>query len=75
MAMDSGALSVNAIEQSQIADEAQAAFQKRRDRKKMMVFRGGGEDFDFGKTKVDMIVSEWMGCFIIFSTCSLLLLH
>jgi type I protein arginine methyltransferase len=66
MAMDSGALCVYAIEQSQIADEAQAAFQKRRDRKKMMVFRGRAEDFDLGTTKVDLIVSEWMGYFLIF---------
>jgi type I protein arginine methyltransferase len=64
--MDSGALCVYAIEQSQIADEAQAAFQKRRDRKKMMVFRGRAEDFDLGTTKVDLIVSEWMGYFLIF---------
>jgi hypothetical protein len=48
------------------ADEAQAAFDKRRDRKKMMVFRGRAEDFGLGRTKVDLIVSEWMGYFLIF---------
>jgi predicted RNA methylase len=66
MAMDSGALCVYAIEQSKIGDEAQATFQKRRDRKKMMVFRGRAEDFSLGRTKVDLIVSEWMGYFLIF---------
>jgi hypothetical protein len=32
----------------------------------MMVFRGRAEEFDLGKTKVDLIVSEWMGYFLIF---------
>ena len=66
MAMDSGALCVYAIEQSAIAEKAQAAFSKRRDRKKMMVFRGRAENFSLGRTKVDLIVSEWMGYFLIF---------
>ena len=66
MAMDSGALCVYAIEQSGIAEEAQAAFSKRRDRKKMMVFRGWAENFSLGRTKVDLIVSEWMEYFLIF---------
>ena len=57
---------VYAIEQSTIGDEAQAAFQKRKDRKKMMVFRGTAENFTLGRTKVDLIVSEWMGYFLIF---------
>ena len=66
MAMDAGALCVYAIEQSSIADGAQAAFDKRKDRKKMMVFRGRAENFSLGRTKVDLIVSEWMGYFLIF---------
>jgi predicted RNA methylase len=32
----------------------------------MMLFRGKAEEFSLGRTRVDLIVSEWMGYFLIF---------
>ena len=32
----------------------------------MMLFRGRAEDFTLGRTRVDLLVSEWMGYFLIF---------
>ena len=32
----------------------------------MMLFRGRAEDFRLGRTRVDLLVSEWMGYFLIF---------
>ncbi len=64
MAMDAGATSVYAIEQASIADEAQIAFSGRKEKNKMMLFRGRAEDFSLGRTRVDLLVSEWMAYFL-----------
>ena len=32
----------------------------------MMLLRGRVEDFSLGRTRVDLLVSEWMGYFLIF---------
>jgi hypothetical protein len=32
----------------------------------MMLFRGMAEEFSLGRTRVDLLVSEWMGYFLIF---------
>jgi predicted RNA methylase len=65
MAMDAGAKSVYALEYSSIAKEAEIAFSKRKERSKMMVFKGLAEEFSLGTLKADLIVSEWMGYFLI----------
>jgi predicted RNA methylase len=65
MAMDAGAKSVYALEYSSIAKEAEIAFSKRKERSKMMVFKGLAEDFSLGTLRADLIVSEWMGYFLI----------
>ena len=65
MAMDAGAKSVYALEYSSIVKEAEIAFSKRKDRRKMMVFKGLAEEFSLGGLKADLIVSEWMGYFLI----------
>jgi predicted RNA methylase len=65
MAMDAGAKSVYALEYSSIAKEAEIAFSKRKDKTKMMVFNGLAEDFSLGTLRADLIVSEWMGYFLI----------
>jgi len=49
MAMDAGAKAVYAIECSSIADEAHKAFRRRRDKHRIMLFRGLAEDFSLGK--------------------------
>ncbi len=66
MAMDAGAKCVYAIEKSQIAKRAQDAFGRRKDKNKMMVFNGRAEEFTLGRSKADLLVSEWMGYFLIF---------
>jgi predicted RNA methylase len=65
MAMDAGAKSVYALEYSSIAKQAEIAFSKRRERSKMMVFKGLAEEFSLGALRADLIVSEWMGYFLI----------
>jgi predicted RNA methylase len=65
MAMDAGAKSVFALEYSSIAKQAEIAFSKRRERSKMMVFKGLAEEFSLGNFRADLIVSEWMGYFLI----------
>ena len=65
MAMDGGAKSVYALEYSSIAKESEIAFSKRKDKSKMMVFNGLAEDFSLGTLRADLIVSEWMGYFLI----------
>ena len=65
MAMGTGAKGMYALEYSSIAREAEIAFSKRKDKSKMMVFNGLAEDFSLGTLRADLIVSEWMGYFLI----------
>jgi type I protein arginine methyltransferase len=32
----------------------------------MLLFRGRAEEFSLGRARVDLVVSEWMGYFLIF---------
>ena len=65
MAMDAGARCVYALEYSSIAKQAEIAFSKRKEKRKMMVFKGLAEEFTLGNYRADLIVSEWMGYFLI----------
>ncbi len=65
MALDYGASQVFAIEKSSIAFEAEKNFKNRPDRGKICLFNCLAEDFRLARVKADLIVSEWMGYFLL----------
>jgi protein arginine N-methyltransferase 1 len=66
IAMDYGASCVYAIEKSLISKTAEENFSQRKDKHRMAVHCCLAEDFSLGKSKADLIVSEWMGYFLIY---------
>jgi protein arginine N-methyltransferase 1 len=66
MAMDYGAKCVHAIEKTDICQVALKNFRSRLDKRRVLLNQCLAEDFDIGKEKADLIVSEWMGYFLIF---------
>ena len=66
IAMDYGATCVYAIEMSKICHMAISNFQKKTYRKRISVHQCLAEDFTLGLDRADLIVSEWMGYFLIF---------
>ena len=66
MAMDYNAKCVYAIEKSEIWRVADEQFQKSPFKRRMAIHRCLAEEFSLGGLKADLIVSEWMGYFLIF---------
>lgn len=66
IAMDYGATCVYAIEMSKICHAAIQNFQKKTYRRKISMHQCLAEEFTLGNEKADLIVSEWMGYFLIF---------
>jgi len=66
MAMDYGATCVYAIEMSEICHVAISNFQKKTYRRKISMHQCLTEEFTLGNDKADLIVSEWIGYFLIF---------
>jgi type I protein arginine methyltransferase len=66
IAMDYGATCVYAIEMSKICQVAIKNFQKKTYRRKISMHQCLAEEFTLGNDKADLIVSEWMGYFLIF---------
>jgi predicted RNA methylase len=57
---------VYAIEKSLISKAAEENFSQRKDKRRFALHCGLAEDFRLGKSKADLIVSEWMGYFLIY---------
>jgi predicted RNA methylase len=66
LALDCGASYVYAIEASNIAIEAQEKFSQRPYRGKISLHRCMAENYKLGRIKADLIVSEWMGYFLLY---------
>ncbi len=66
MAVDYGAQCVYAIEKSLISKTAQENFSQKKEYRKIALHSCLAEDFSLGKSKADLIVSEWMGYFLIY---------
>ena len=66
ISMDYGATCVYAIEMSKICHVAINNFQKKPYRRKISMHQCLAEEFTLGLDKADLIVSEWMGYFLIF---------
>jgi len=66
IAMDYGATCVYAIEKSEICKVAISNIHKKTYKKRISVHQCLAEDFTLGLDKADLIVSEWMGYFLIF---------
>ena len=66
LAIDFQASYVYAIEASNIATEAQESFNQRPYCGKISLHRCMAEDFRLSRKKADLIVSEWMGYFLLF---------
>ena len=62
-----GAARVYAVEASAMADNAQKVFEKNGVGEVVSLLRGRMEDVEVPE-KVDLIVSEWMGCFLVFES-------
>ena len=66
IAMDYGASCVYAIEKSKISRVAISHFKKKTYRNRISMHQCLAEDFTLGIDKADLVVSEWMGYFLIF---------
>ena len=66
MAIDNGASQVFAIEKSGVAKEAERAFKEIPYKGRISLHQCLAEDFRLRRSKVDLIVSEWMGYFLLY---------
>jgi type I protein arginine methyltransferase len=57
---------VYAIEKSLISKTAEENFSQNKDYRKISLHTCLAEEFSIGKSKADLIVSEWMGYFLIY---------